>query len=91
MHHFRYHFLGKAFPNGCVDISIAAKRTPYGFFAAELCRNVLNFRCHLVVYVSLTFAAKVRLAPTVAPFKLRHLRSGCWTQGLTARHSMPGP
>src|SRR5438094_5328922 len=52
MHHFRYHFLGKAFPNGCVDISIAAKRTPYGFFAAELCRNVLNFRCHLVVYVS---------------------------------------
>ena len=61
MHHFRYHLLGEAFPDGCVDVSIGAKRTPYGFFTAELCRDVLNFCWHL----------SSMLAPTVAPFKWR--------------------
>src|SRR5437867_13186716 len=52
MHHFRYHFLREAFPNGGVNIPFSANRTAYGFFTAELCRDVLNLCCHLVVYIS---------------------------------------
>jgi len=60
MHHFRYHFLREAFPDGGVNIPFSANRTAYGFFTAELCRDVLNLCCHLVSI----------LAPNVAPLRL---------------------